>query len=412
MVAFTFVAMSILFVIFIYFLCLRKERKVINIMTPYLLITFPILYVFEIVYLSITKDSINTVGYIFFYTCYLISILFFTVFYLYSQDIKIPPYKKDCVVNIKIGRYSFFAFLFTIMSIVFYLPVILEFKDLLLQPRRIYEQTRTGYGVYFYTSIVLSQIALLFSFYLLNKKTLYSSIIIISNVLLILIHGNKGPLIIAFVSYLMFQSYVLRKEIKIKYLLIACGFLAALVSLFFIYTYDNNNNVFINMAYYSDYTRNAVLLMTKDWSFEYGRLMLESEIYSRIPRALLPSKPEDFGYLYIAKVLYPIEFYRNQGAPAFGYGEYYADFGLYTPLYLAISGAVKGVIAKYFHNMLLKDNNIYVFIPFIFSCGVGIIPVSMGYLLPEHLFIAFSLYILINIVAFVSRGRRKSFTER
>ncbi|WNS40015.1 O-antigen polymerase [Enterobacter chuandaensis] len=148
--------------------------------------------------------------------------------------------------------------------------------------------------------------------------------------------------------------------------------------------------------------------MTKYWNFEYGRLLFESEVYSRIPRSLLPSKPEDFGYLYIAKVLFPVEFYRNQGAPAFGYGEYYADFGLFTPFYLAISGAVKGVIAKYFYNRLLNDSNACFFILFLFSCGVGIIPVSMGYLLSEHLFIAFILFAMINAKLFGANNKHNS----
>lgn len=128
--------------------------------------------------------------------------------------------------------------------------------------------------------------------------------------------------------------------------------------------------------------------------------MLESELYSRIPRVLWPSKPDDFGALYLAKVFYPEAFYRNQGAPAFGYGEYYADFGYFTPVWLIISGLFKGIIAKYFANKTQQHKSAHYFIMFLFCIGVGIIPVSMGWLFPEHVVVAVMVYIVSKLTIF------------
>lgn len=396
-IAFSGAIIASIIVLMLYYVCYRVEGKVINIMVPYIILTFPILYIFEMIYLTVTTDKVEYIGYLFFYSCYVISISSFVIFYLFSQRSDGLPHNTEKSL-IKYNKYSLIAIFCTVLSLIVYLPVILEFKEYLLQPRRIYEQTRTGYGIYFYPSLVLSQIAILLSFYLLSKKKITAAVIILSNVALILLHGNKGPIFSMFMAYIMYASYVRDLKVRFMYLLVAGGFITCIVSAFFMYTFDNNNNVFINMAYYSDYTRNAVLLISKDWDFTYGRLLMESELYSRIPRALMESKPDDFGYLYLAKILYPVEFYRNQGAPAFGYGEYYADFGWFTPIYLAVSGALKGILAKFFANKLKKNKNIYIFIIFLFFAGVGIIPVSMGWLFPEHLFIAVMLYLALNTV--------------
>ncbi|HHD7223326.1 TPA: O-antigen polymerase, partial [Citrobacter freundii] len=170
-----------------------------------------------------------------------------------------------------------------------------------------------------------------------------------------------------------------------------------IVTAFFAYTFSDGNPI-ENMANYSDYTRNAVLIASSKFDFMYGKLLMESEIYSRIPRALWTGKPDDFGALYLAKVFFPDAFYRNQGAPAFGYGELYADFGLFTPVWLIISGVFKGILAKYFSNKTQQTKSAHYFIMFLFCIGIGIIPVSMGWLFPEHLMVAFMVFVASSLI--------------
>ncbi|HFG5076382.1 TPA: O-antigen polymerase, partial [Salmonella enterica subsp. enterica serovar Typhi] len=186
-------------------------------------------------------------------------------------------------------------------------------------------------------------------------------------------------------------------KIKFMFLVKSFAVIAVIVTAFFAYTFTDGNPI-ENMANYSDYTRNAVLVASSNFDFMYGKLLMESEVYSRIPRAIWPDKPEDFGALYLAKVFFPDAFYRNQGAPAFGYGELYADFGLFTPVWLVISGVFKGVLAKYFSNKTQETKSAHYFIMFLFCIGISVIPVSMGWLFPEHLMIAFMVYIASSFV--------------
>ena len=92
--------------------------------------------------------------------------------------------------------------------------------------------------------------------------------------------------------------------------------IAVIVTAFFAYTFTDGNPI-ENMANYSDYTRNAVLVASSNFDFMYGKLLMESEVYSRIPRAIWPDKPEERDVLYFlaqsfrAKLLKELP--RNRG---------------------------------------------------------------------------------------------------
>lgn len=381
-------------VIAFYFLALRYEGKVINVMVPYIIISLPTLYIFECFYLYLTGGTEFISEYIFFYLCYIIYLSFFIGGYLFTQNKKITPLPTHGRYN-----YAFAAFIFTVLAFLIYFPVMNEFREYIFHPRRIYELTRTGYGIYFYPSLMFSLLASICSFFILNEKKLLALLCLAVNVILIFLHGNKGPIFSIFIAFILYLSYIQEKNIKFIFLIKSFFIISLVVVCFFAYTYKGGNPI-ENMAYYSDYTRNAVLIAHSNFDFMYGRLMLESELYSRIPRVLWPSKPDDFGALYLAKVFYPEAFYRNQGAPAFGYGEYYADFGYFTPVWLIISGLFKGIIAKYFANKTQQHKSAHYFIMFLFCIGVGIIPVSMGWLFPEHVVVAVMVYIVSKLTIF------------
>lgn len=360
-------------------------------MIPYVIITIPTLYVFEAIYIFISgglDSTDNTIEYIFFYSCYLIYITSFMCGYLLTQ--KHINIKNNVIPNY---HYAFSACIFTLLAFIIYLPVLIEFREYILQPRRIYELTRSGYGQYFYPSIMFSLVASICSFFFYKKSRVASIILITVNVILIFLHGNKWPIFIIFISFILYLSYIENKRIKLMFLLKSFVAIAVIVTVFFSYTYSGGNPL-ENMAYYSDYTRNAIIVASSNnFDFMYGKLLFESELYSRIPRALWPSKPDDFGALYLAKVFFPDAFYRNQGAPAFGYGELYADFGYLTPIWLIISGVFKGIVAKFFSIKTQNKKSAHYFIIFLFCIGVSVIPVSMGWLFPEHLVVALMVFI-------------------
>ncbi|KAB1421672.1 oligosaccharide repeat unit polymerase, partial [Salmonella enterica subsp. enterica serovar Schwarzengrund] len=68
-------------------------------------------------------------------------------------------------------------------------------------------------------------------------------------------------------------------------------------------------------------------------------------------------------------------------------------------------GVFKGILAKYFSNKTQENKSAHYFIMFLFCIGISIIPVSMGWLFPEHLMVAFMVYIASSFVFF----KRKKF---
>lgn len=65
--------------------------------------------------------------------------------------------------------------------------------------------------------------------------------------------------------------------------------ISIIVTVFFAYTFAGGNPV-ENMANYSGYTRNAVLVASSNFYLMHGKILIESEIYSRIPRSIWPDK--------------------------------------------------------------------------------------------------------------------------
>ncbi|HFE8594425.1 TPA: O-antigen polymerase [Citrobacter freundii] len=395
MIIISYITLCLLIVIYLYALSVKIEGKIVNVMVPYLIITVPTLYVFEGVFVYLSNVQGYTSEYLFFYTCYVLYIASFVISYLYSQ-------RKEIVSVTKAGRetkYVFSSILFTLLAFVFYLPVLIDFREYILSPRRIYELTRTGYGIYFYPSLMFSLVASICAFFTYKKSKLFCFALVLINCILIFLHGNKGPIFSIFISFIIYLSYIENKRIRFMFLVKSFAVIAVIVTAFFAYTFADGNPI-ENMANYSDYTRNAVLVASSNFDFMYGKLLMESEVYSRIPRAIWPSKPDDFGALYLAKVFFPEAFYRNEGAPAFGYGELYADFGLFTPVWLIVSGVFKGVLAKYFSNKTQETKSAHYFIMFLFCIGISVIPVSMGWLFPEHLMVALMVYMASSFVLF------------
>ncbi|HHY1068655.1 TPA: hypothetical protein ACVY43_006180, partial [Klebsiella michiganensis] len=104
------------------------------------------------------------------------------------------------------------------------------------------------------------------------------------------------------------------------------------------------------MAYYADYTRNYALLIDREQSSYWGRLLFESEVFARLPRVIYPDKPLDFGYLILDRKYFPDSFYDNKGVPSFGMGEYFADFGYLSVFFIMVSFWIKGCFLRIFYN--------------------------------------------------------------
>jgi hypothetical protein len=96
---------------------------------------------------------------------------------------------------------------------------------------------------------------------------------------------------------------------------------------------------------------------------------------------------------------YPELLDADAGAPAFGVGTQYADFGALAILYLAFCGVFRGWLARVFVNRLKITHHPADFLMVAFLADVGLFPVGVGWFFPEALLIALFLRFLSSIGA-------------
>jgi hypothetical protein len=141
---------------------------------------------------------------------------------------------------------------------------------------------------------------------------------------------------------------------------------------------------------YSDYTRNAMLVIDSHFPLQYGRLTMEGHVYGRIPRFVMPDKPTNFGALYLDDQFFGESLDDEKGAPDFGIGLQYADFGVFAIAYLAFFAMVRGWLAQIFVRRLNGTQHPADFFMVAFLANVSLFPVgAVGWLLPEAFLIAF-----------------------
>jgi hypothetical protein len=148
------------------------------------------------------------------------------------------------------------------------------------------------------------------------------------------------------------------------------------------------------IAAYSDYTRNSLLLIDSDVGPLYGRLSLEQQVYTRLPRPLFPDKPNDFGNIYLAEHFFPEAFQAGQGFPAFMFGIELADFGVLALPLLLLESFLSGMLLKIFMKSLRRHQGPGDYIMVLFASGLTLIPLSGAFLLPEMLILAVAANIL------------------
>jgi hypothetical protein len=123
----------------------------------------------------------------------------------------------------------------------------------------------------------------------------------------------------------------------------------------------------------------------------WGRIFFEDNVYSRIPRAVFPDKPKDFGSFLLAEIYFPESFELDQGVPAFGVGATFADFKWFSLPILCLGNYVLGLLVRSLRNALSRFRHPGDFVVLTFLCGVPLLSVGVGFLLPEHVLLAMAL---------------------
>lgn len=380
------ILVSLFIVVILYLLIVRYEHSYINVLSPSLLIAIPANYILELINIGNNGYSGSFFAYAYVYATYALSYAALVIaFILYPGNRVKMPFND--YYNVKLSPY-----IFLVIAFLLYLPMIIEFREYLFSPREIYIQTRTGYGLAYFTSDVALNIG--FILFLFKKKTgiIQKVIFFLICFILAYLHGSKGHVIELVLILIMYNVYIDNNKIgflqMIKYVFCFC---TVMVMLFFSTLSDASfDNIILKISSYSDYTRNAMLVIDDtNLSPQYGKLTFEENIFSRIPRVLYPNKPKNFGTFWLAENYYPEWYDLDTGSPAFGIGVQYADFNVSAVFYIVICSMIVGILLKIFVVRLRSNKTPSDFIMLLFLTGVGLINIGTGYLLPEHFLLAF-----------------------
>jgi hypothetical protein len=402
-VAVAVIGISLLISLLVYLRLSKHEGSYVNILSPSFLIAIPAYYLLPLVYIYLFGTSASSYAYLYVYLTLAAESLAFVYAYVRTG-------RK--IISFPLGRsYERFAFLSIaclLAGTLTYLPLMLKFRQYLLDPRQIYIQTRTGFGTEFYISSTLAYLAVILILFARCSRVT-KTIVVLAAVGLLSLHGSKGETLAVPSLLLLFFVYVRGRKIKFSYALVLFSITGIFGLLLFAATMTLTGglvDILDTLSSYSDYTRNAMLVIDSHVPLQYGRLTFEANTLAVVPRALDPGKPKNFGPMFLAEQFYPESLDADAGSPAFGVGVQYADFGYLAIVYIIIFGMLRGWMARVFVNRLALMKHPADFLMVAFLADITLFPVGVGWLLPETIVVAMLLSFLSSV------GARKVYRER
>jgi hypothetical protein len=380
------VIVSLLIVAAAYLYVSKREGSYVNVLTPSFVTMIPAEYLLQIYHVLAFGDTSSTYAYMLSYGTYA---AYTTAFALAYTWIRMPAMRLP-FDGYGAGRGRLPAYLLLIGAVCLYLPVLIKFRGEIADPRQIYTETRTGYGVYFFLSLTLAYLAFILLLFARRVGKIELSLFLLLCVGFTWLQGSKGHMLGFIFILALHWVYVQGRRIRLFKFLIFTGTMAVLGLALFIVTTPALilQGGLEGLSGYSDYTRNGMLVIDSGMGPFYGRLTLENQVYPRIPRVLDPDKPKDFGDLYLAEHFYPDRFVMQTGAPAFANGTWYADFGVMALPLLLAAGLLTGMMLKVFMRSLQTYRSPGDFIMVLFASGVPLITLGSTFLLPESILLA------------------------
>ncbi len=363
-----------------------RERSFINVLTPLYAVFIPGNYLSDLYALWKIGPSASANAYFLNYLAYAAFLGMTTAGYLLA----VPAFRLRLASNSLAPSSRVTSYIFLALAVALYAPVLIRFKGDIFNPRAIYEQTRVGFGVNFFLSATLCYVGLVL--FLFQKSSRLEAICFsLACLLFTWLHGSKGHMLGVIMILTMYLVYVAKRRVSIVGLAVVGTGLLLSVTVMFLVTNPGillNSGTAMNLVGYSSYTANSMMLIDSNVGPLDGQVTLEQQLYSRIPRVLDPHKPHDFGDFYLAKRFFPAEFEGEQGAPSFGFGQLFADYGVLAPLILAFAGLINGITMKSFVNSLKRFHGPGEFILLLFAAGIPLIPMSNAFLILETIGIA------------------------
>lgn len=362
----------------------HRERNYLNVLTPSLLVNIPAFYLFQIVYNDLFGVDASAYSYIYVYATLAVENVVFA--YVYTRP-RTRPIRLPSVYGYNHLEWLSFACLG--LACLLFLPLLIEFKEYIFDPRRIYEETRTGFGANYYTSSACAYLAVILVLFSRQSNFRKAVVIVLAGIVLSL-HGSKGQVLGIVLLPLLFVVYVKHMRVKLGRALLVClGFLVLLVGMFAAtVSLGGPMEALEWVSEYSDYMRNAMMVIDSNMPVQYGRLTWESNVISLVPRAVMPDKPKDFGAFYLDEEFFSGSLDEDKGVPAFGIGVQYADFGFLAIVYLALFAALRGWLTRVWVQRLQHTRHPADFLMLAFLCGISVFTIGTGWLFPETLLIA------------------------
>jgi O-antigen polymerase len=382
----------------------KREASFINILTPSFIISIPAYYLLPLFFAHVFGNDASPYAYIYVYSTLAVENICFA--YAYTRPsrglIRLP-------LRYSYNNFALLSFVFLGLSVLTYIPILLQFPEYILDPRQIYAHTRTGFGVNFYISSTLAYFAVILIQFSQKSRWVKGFVVLTATAMLSL-HGSKGQVLFLALLLALYQIYVKKHKLKFLPALAVSVGLGVLMLLLFAAAMtlgDSASDALEAVSQYSDYTRNAMMLIDSHFPLQYGRLTFEAQTVARVPRVLMPGKPKNFGGLYLDDQFYPDAIDQDQGAPDFGIGVQYADFGIFAIAYLALFAMLRGWLARVFVNRLSYSGHPADFFLVAFLAGISLFPVgAVGWMLPEALIAAFCLRFASTL------GASKVYRER
>jgi hypothetical protein len=367
---------SLAFVVMAYVFISRREGNWVNILTPFLLFSVPGWYVLELVYGSAFGYEASVYSYFYCYLTYALGVAATVAGYIIMPAKPLGIFVK--VPRIRIPGAPFFLLG---LAVLLYAGVLIKFPSLLVSPRQIYELTRSGFGLQFFLSAFAVYFGLILLLFSPRTNKALAVIFTLVSLLVLYLHGSKGQLLNFFLVVLYFLVFVAGKRFDFKRVVgLAMGTICLISSLFYITSYGSEiPDLVLDMANYAEYTRNAAMIIDdQTLAPQMGRLAAESKLYIMVPRALFPDKPKDYGGFWLVKRYYPNKFELDAGAPDFGLGFLYADFGAFAIVYYCMASLLAGASMKVLVTRLRRRPDAGTFLLLLVFLDVGLIPTGAG----------------------------------
>jgi hypothetical protein len=371
--------LSLLLVLYAGWIVSRKDRTILNWLTPAIAVGVPAHFLFPYLYTLYFETDASLYSQIYCSACYVAMIVMPALAYRW---LKCPAVGwRGPKPSVRWAHWIVLA-----LSEIVFSPILIEFRTQLSDPRAIYQETRSGYGLTFFGSAMLLDVAVVLFFFRRSKNIFADSLFWIITALSTLEHGSKGELVTFFWIWMLYRVYVEKRPFRIVEAgRIASLFVIALAGSFVLFGNAEIADLVEGLAKYADYTRNAALIIDDPQRpVYYGLVAVEDEVYARVPRAVFPSKPEIFGAFRVIHHYFP-DASANGWAPDFGIGFAYADFGPLAIFYVGFCAMINGIGCSMLIRKLRTDPNPSNLIMLIFFSGLTFLPTGLGTMLPEHI---------------------------